>query len=103
VLTEPLLASYFASVSDVLAGSNLQFGRALEDFFATVAVRLTLARDARRRINTYLAGDFNVFSYIDHDEACLSNLIAELLSPAGQHGQGDVFLRLFARRLGCEA
>lgn len=102
MLTDRLLASYFGSVSDALRTSNRQFGRALENFFATVAVRLTLARDARREVNTYLAADFNVFSYIDPDETCLSNLIAELLSPTGQHGQGDVFLRLFATQLGCE-
>jgi hypothetical protein len=103
MLTDRLLASYFGSVSDALRASNRQFGRALENFFATVAIRLTLARDARLEVNTYLAADFNVFSYIDPDETCLSNLIAELLSPTGRHGQGDVFLRLFAKRLGCEA
>lgn len=44
--------------------------------------------------------DFNIFKItkIAFDEVKHSAFLAELLSPNGSHGQGDTFLRLFARK-----
>ena len=66
-------------------------------------MRLSLARELRHELNTYLAPDFSIFTYVAPDETCLSNLMAELFKPTGTHGQGDAFLRLFVKQLGCEA
>jgi hypothetical protein len=102
VLTERELLGYFEGIHGVLSQSASEFARALNDFSATLSLRLNLLREARRQMNVYLALDFNVFSYIEPDECRLSDMIAELLSPRGLHGQGDVFLRLFAQQLGCD-
>jgi hypothetical protein len=72
---------------------------ALAEFYQTLGLRLSLLRDARRELNSYLALDFNVFSYVDPDELRLSDLIKELLSPTGSHGQEDLFLQQFLRIL----
>ena len=99
VLTERLLPVYFTSLRDELAKRQSRVGDSLRDFFDTLGLRLRLASEARREKNVFLALDFNVFSYIDPDESRLSDLIAELLSPDGKHGQGDTFLQLFIDQL----
>lgn len=74
----------------------------LHAFYDTLSLRTSLLRESRREMNAYLAMDFNVFSYMDPDENHLSDLIKDLLSPEGKHGQGGVFLNLFAQQLGLE-
>jgi hypothetical protein len=82
--------------------STERLGPSLQNFFDTLGLRLSLAREARREMNVFLALDFNVFSYIQPDESRLSDLIADLLSPDGKHGQGDTFLQLFIDQLDIE-
>jgi len=60
-------------------------------FFDALAVRF----QAVSEINLYLANHFNVFRYIEPGELKLSRIIRDLLDPRGDHGQGDVFLKLF--------
>lgn len=69
-------------------------------FYDTLILRTTLLQDSRREMNSYLALDFNLFSYIDPDEGRLSDLIAELLSVEAEHGQRDAFLRCFMEQIG---
>jgi len=99
VLTERLMTAYFGSLRDELANRRSQVGHSVQNFFDTLGLRLKLAREERREKNVFLALEFNVFSYIDPNESRLSDLIAELLSPDGKHGQGDTFLRLFLEQL----
>ena len=96
------MTAYFNSLRDELANRQSQVGHSLQSFFDTLGLRLRLASEARREKNVFLALDFNVFSFIRPDEARLSDLIAELLSPDGKHGQGDTFLRLFIEQLGID-
>lgn len=46
------------------------------------------------------APDFNAFDFIEPDEARLSKILAWLLDPRQNHGQGCQFLRLFLDALG---
>ncbi len=46
------------------------------------------------------APDFNVFDFIEPDEARLSKIFAWLLDPRQNHGQGSRFLHLFLGALG---
>lgn len=46
------------------------------------------------------ATGFNVFDLIEPDENKLSDILACLLDPKGNHGQGDLFLRLLFKQVG---
>ena len=53
---------------------------------------LHTARTVERELDRHLARRFNVFRYLRNDEHGLSKVIADLLDPAGEHGQGTTFL-----------
>lgn len=54
--------------------------------------RLQSAREAERERDRHEAPRFNVFRYLREDELGLSRMIADLLDPAGEHGQGTNLL-----------
>jgi hypothetical protein len=63
--------------------------------------RLDLFQGTRRKLNLYLANEFNVFlQYFDPDENAISRVLAILLDPEGVHGQGAVFLDQFLDMIG---
>ena len=74
--------------------------RELERFFADVKYRVHLAETLQCQLDVRLATGFNVFDLIEPDENKLSDVLAGLLDPKGNHGQGDLFLRLLFERLG---
>lgn len=53
---------------------------------------LYAARTVERELDRHLARRFNVFRYLRDDELGLSQIIAELLDPFAEHGQGTSFL-----------
>ncbi|MDE0629547.1 MAG: PD-(D/E)XK nuclease family protein [Bryobacterales bacterium] len=53
---------------------------------------LHAARAVERELDRHLARRFNAFRYLRDDERGLSEIIADLLDPAGEHGQGTTFL-----------
>ena len=54
--------------------------------------RLQAAKMVERQRDRHLARRFNVFKYLREDEIGLSRVIADLLDPTGEHGQGTSFL-----------
>ena len=50
-------------------------------------------------MDRFLSTDFNVFNRIEHKENALSDIIADLLNPAGSHGQQRMFLKAFLRQI----
>jgi PD-(D/E)XK nuclease superfamily len=72
----------------------------LQRFFADVDKRVQLTETLRGHLDKWLATRFNVFDLIEPDENKLSDVLAGLLDPKGNHGQGDLFLRLLFERLG---
>ena len=64
-----------------------------------VAQRLEEISANERRRNRQRAPRFNVFKYLRQDELGLSRVIADLLNPAAEHGQGTVFLELMLETL----
>src|SRR5262245_47098510 len=61
--------------------------------------RLHTLRRAQQEYRARLAPDFSVFTrYIQPDENRLSLVLADLLDPDGDHGQGQLFLREFLDR-----
>ena len=73
--------------------------RELERFFAEVAPRLETAQTLDDELDRQLARRFNVFRYLRTDEMGFSRMIADLLDPAGDHGQGAAFLKLLTAKL----
>ena len=57
-----------------------------------VTPHLEEARKATLQRDRQLAPRFNVFKYLLKDELGLSRMIADLLDPAAEHGQGTAFL-----------
>lgn len=53
---------------------------------------LHAARAVDRELDRHLARRFNVFRYLRDDELGLSRIIADLLDPTGEHGQGATYL-----------
>lgn len=65
-----------------------------------IAFNVGTLREARKRFSAQLAPNFNLFNFLRRDEMGLSSVIADLLDSNGTHGQGNVFLECFVRRLG---
>ena len=61
---------------------------------------LHAARAVERELDRHLARRFNVFRYLRDDELGLSRIIADLLDPTGEHGQGTTFLEAMMELLG---
>ena len=72
----------------------------LERFFLELAPRLETARVLDRELDRQLARRFNVLDYLRTDELGLSGVVADLLNPEGNHGQGAVFLQLLLDKVG---
>ncbi len=53
-----------------------------------------------RELDRHLARRFNVFRYVRDDELGLSQIVAELLDPVAEHGQGTTFLEAMLELLG---
>lgn len=104
------LARFFAGIGSLLerarTSSRYSLSSAgvskpvLRDFFRSVAYRVERAEVQQRRIDRRRATGFNVFRLIEPDENKLSDIIAGLLDPRGDHGQGDLFLRLLFKQVG---
>jgi hypothetical protein len=67
----------------------------LETFFHDLQYSLDVSREARKAV----ADEFCVFDYLRPAETPLSRMIADLLDPRGNHGQGSTFLVCFMQRL----
>jgi hypothetical protein len=90
-----LVASYFGTVSRLLAAHHDVLCGGLERFFTTLRPMLENKRIQAKEENRRSAAGFNVFDYIWPDENKLSDVIADLLDPNGSHGQRDTFLKRF--------
>ena len=80
-------------------GTKQTSRRELERFFAEVAPRLDTAATLDAELDRQLARRFNVFRYLRADEVGFSRMIADLLDPNGDHGQGTLFLKLLTDKL----
>lgn len=61
---------------------------------------LHAARTVERELDRHFARRFNVFRYLRTDELGLSQIIADLLDPAAEHGQSSAFLEAMLELLG---
>ena len=68
-------------------------------FIRHVAPGLAGIRSRERQLDRRQAPRFNVFNYLREDELGLSRMIADLLDPAAEHGQGTSFLEAMLETL----
>jgi hypothetical protein len=95
------IEQFFFDISELMEAPQLKPAKSeLERFASTVTRKIKLATAQEAKINKIKATRFNVFNLIEPDENKLSDILAGLLDPHGDHGQGDLFLRLFFKRLG---
>lgn len=71
----------------------------IERYFSVLTTKNRILNSSQEKINRYLSEDFNVFNFIQPDENKISDIIADFLRLNGSHGQGDIFLRSFLRRI----
>lgn len=64
-----------------------------------VTFKVATLNEARERFADRLAPDFSLFHYLRTDEIGLSRCIADLLNPKEKHGQKEVFLEAFLRKI----
>ncbi len=69
----------------------------VDNFFSMLSFRLKNFMTAKKKLDLYLAIDFNVFNFIKPDENRLSDILSNLLDPSGSHGQNDMFLKEFLK------
>ena len=69
------------------------------DFFEKIRSPLYDARDREKRLNQQTAHRFNSLQYLRTDEFGLSRIIADLLDPQANHGQGLLFLQILLNEL----
>ena len=97
------LSVFFAEVGSRLTqeGEPSQFPdqKELEHFFKAISRRVKDAEKKQRQLDLKEATRFNVFDLIDPDENKLSDILADLLNPAGSHGQGALFLHSLFEQL----
>lgn len=88
---------FFRSLEPVVnARANEQL---VQKFFREVHLCVAKADAQNRERDRTQASAFNVFEFIEPDENRLSDILQMLLDPRGEHGQGEIFLRLFLRQL----
>lgn len=71
----------------------------MEAFFHGMQFYVDVSREARQALASAVAESFSFFDYLQTDENLLSRIIADLLNPKGNHGQGSTFLVCFLQRL----
>jgi hypothetical protein len=103
MVTEESIGDFFAGPTHHLTQRGAVFERQFAQFFTDLEFRLEVARASKRHLDRYLASDFDVFRYISPDENRLSDILVDLLNPDGLHGQRDLFLREFLRRISADA
>ena len=75
----------------------------IKRYFGAISDQIQSADVKQRRLDKRQATGFNVFALIEPDENKLSDIIASLLDPKSNHGQGDLFLRLLFKELSIES
>lgn len=93
------LERFFRDISVSVDGEAPSLA-ALSTFFDGVGAAVRAEAKCRLAAERVEANRFNVLDLLQPDENGLSDLIADLISPVGRHGQGDAFLRCFLAALG---
>lgn len=90
---------FFTELEGRLEYARRSDRRRYRNFFAQLQPQLQAAHKLEVELNRHLAHRFNVLDYLRTDELGLSRIIADLLNPNANHGQGPLFLKIFQDRM----
>ena len=93
------LADFFTGLGAALDRARRTHRADLAAFFAGLGPVVEVARRAQAELDRRVAPRFSVFDYFEERETDRSRAFGRLLDPAGAHGQGGVFLRLFLHEI----
>lgn len=79
---------------------ELELARKVDKFLSVIQSKLEVKDELVAAQASRLAPNFNVLEILYPDENRLSSVIGMLLDPEGEHGQKDVFLKLFLEKIG---
>ncbi len=77
--------------------SNIK--KAVQTFYSHILHDVKNRLNAEQEINRKTGHLFNCLDFTTPNENTMSRIIAYLLDPRGNHGQGETFLRLFAQQV----
>ena len=89
------LKGFFAGLGREMEDAVEDHENRLRRFFAGLRPVIEYSKRAQEKLDRIAATQFSIFEYFHERETDLSRIFADLLDPAGRHGQGDRFLRLF--------
>lgn len=90
---------FFADLGRRLDSARRDDQLRYQEFFSGLKPQLDAAKHLERELNRRLAHRFNVLDYLRTDELGLSSVIADLLDPRANHGQGPFFLQVMLEKL----
>ena len=90
---------FFADLKGRLDAAQREDQHRYRRFFDGLKPKLNAAKHIERELNRHLAHRFNVLDYLRTDELGLSYIIADLLDPRANHGQGSFFLQILLEQL----
>ena len=90
---------FFVDLGERLETARRDDQHRYREFFDGLKPRLEAAKDLDQELNRHLAHRFNVFDYLRTNELGLSRVIADLLNPRANHGQGPFFLEILLAKL----
>lgn len=71
----------------------------INKYILNITFKAIVKLEAQREIARYSGNQFTPFKYIIQNERSISWIIADMLNPAGEHGQKDMFLRIFTKQV----
>ena len=90
---------FFADLGRQLDSARRDDQLRYQEFFSGLKPQLDAAKHLERELNRRRAHRFNVLDYLRTDELGLSRVIADLLDPRANHGQGPFFLQVLLEKL----
>ncbi len=67
----------------------------IENFFNELSLIYNIIKQKDIEIEKLTSKKFSIFKYIKFNEDKFSDILADILNPESEHGQGDTFLRAF--------
>ena len=99
---------YRTVLEEFFGGLGYEVDKAVQGYVEELAIFSTnlgsvvdIAKQMQAELDRTAATKFSAFEYFNVSEAALSNIFADLLDPAGIHGQGDRFLSQFLNEVPC--
>jgi len=96
------LNKFFTALSQTYKSAEEGYKKELQHFFEVLGTQYRIVKKVEDEFNYRFGIKFNLVEIFKPDEERISGIIAELLKPNGSHGQREVFLKQFLRKISDE-